>query len=85
MMVAVSSMARLRQLGLPDHAGYGARAAVEEELDYATQLYAERAWYVVDVSGRAIEETATIILEHYKQAGDQRGYTLAPPPEPRSR
>jgi regulator of PEP synthase PpsR (kinase-PPPase family) len=58
-------LARLRQLGMPADTNYGARAHVEEELAYAQDLYRERGWFVVDVSGRAIEETSSIILERY--------------------
>ncbi len=61
-------MARLRQLGMPDGTNDGTRDHVREELDYAHRLYREHGWFAVDVSGRAIEETATIILEHFKGA-----------------
>jgi regulator of PEP synthase PpsR (kinase-PPPase family) len=70
---------RLRQIGLPEGASYGARVNVEEELEFCAALYAARGWFVVDVTGRAIEETATMILEHYKSGGDQQGFTLRPP------
>lgn len=60
-------LARLRQLGMPEDTNYGTRTHVKEELDYAEKLYREHNWFMVDVSGRAIEETATIILEHYKE------------------
>jgi regulator of PEP synthase PpsR (kinase-PPPase family) len=66
-------MARLRQLGMPTDTNYGTRAHVQEELDYAQHIYDERGWFEVDVSGRAIEETATIILERYKELEDARG------------
>lgn len=58
---------RLLQLGMPDDASYGLRDHVQSELDYAHELFrAHEDWTVLDVSGRAIEETATIILEIYK-------------------
>lgn len=63
-------LARLRQLGMPEDTNYGTRAHVQEELDFAEHLYREHGWFMVDVSGRAIEETATIILEHYKELDD---------------
>jgi regulator of PEP synthase PpsR (kinase-PPPase family) len=75
--------ARLRQLGLPVETMDAARSSMVEELDYATRLYDERKWYVVDVSGRAIEETATIILEYHKSRVEQRGFTLPPAGAPR--
>lgn len=66
--------ARLRQLGMPEDTNYGTSKHVQDELDYAEQLYAQHKWFMVDVSGRAIEETATIILEHYKELeGDRTG------------
>ena len=71
--------ARLRQLGMPADTNYGSRAHVVEELDYASRLFSERGWFVVDVSGRAIEETATIILEHYKELAEQRSGPALPP------
>ena len=56
--------ARLRQLGMPSDANYGLRDHVQEELDYATRVFREHPqWPVIDVTGRAIEETAVIILE----------------------
>ena len=56
--------ARLRQLGMPVETNYGLADHVREELDYASSFFAEHGWRVVDVSGRAIEDTATIILGH---------------------
>lgn len=59
--------ARLEQLGMPTDASYGLKEHVRAELDYADELFSSRPdWMVIDVSGRAIEETATIILEAYK-------------------
>lgn len=60
-------LARLRQLGMPDGTNYGVREHVRDELEFAHKIYHDRKWLVVDVSGRAIEETATIILEHHKE------------------
>lgn len=63
--------ARLRQLGMPPDTNYGLREHVKSELDYAQNLFEQNpAWHVVDVTGRAIEETATIILEHLKERED---------------
>ena len=65
--------ARLAQLGMPTDASYGLRDHVRAELEYAADLFrAHPDWMVIDVSGRAIEETATIILESYKDREDQR-------------
>jgi hypothetical protein len=60
--------ARLKQLGMPVDANYGLRDQVKEELEYAMQLFRSRPqWPVIDVTGRAIEETAVIILESLKE------------------
>jgi regulator of PEP synthase PpsR (kinase-PPPase family) len=58
-------LARLRQLGMPDSTNYGTRDHVREELEYAHRIFSDHGWFSVDVSGKAIEETATIILEHF--------------------
>lgn len=68
--------ARLVQLGMPPDANYGLREHVYAELDYAEEIFrAHPQWMVIDVSGRAIEETATIILENLKDREE-----LRPPP-----
>jgi regulator of PEP synthase PpsR (kinase-PPPase family) len=60
--------ARLKQLGMPGNANYGLREQVQEELNYARRLFSEHPeWPVIDVTGRAIEETAVIILESLKE------------------
>jgi regulator of PEP synthase PpsR (kinase-PPPase family) len=65
--------ARLKQLGMPTDASYGLREQVKQELDYARQIFAEHpSWPVIDVTGRAIEETAVIILESLKERDDTK-------------
>jgi regulator of PEP synthase PpsR (kinase-PPPase family) len=60
--------ARLKQLGMPMDASYGLREQVKQELDFARHIFAEHPqWPVIDVTGRAIEETAVIILESLKE------------------
>src|SRR4029079_18916661 len=64
--------ARLRQLGMPPETNYAMREHVRQELEFATQLFrAHPEWPVVDVTGRAIEETAVIILEHLKERDER--------------
>lgn len=59
--------ARLRQLGMPAATNYALREHVKEELEFANRLFrAHPSWPVIDVTGRAIEETAVIILETLK-------------------
>jgi len=64
---------RLMQLGMPADAAYGLRDHVRAELDFADQLFAQHpTWMVIDVSGRAIEETATMILEAMKDREESK-------------
>ena len=62
--------ARLRQLGMPMETNYALRDHVREELAYAQEIFDRYGWPVVDVTGRAIEETAVIILETLKLDGE---------------
>jgi len=62
--------ARLKQLGMPMDASYGLVDQVKAELDYARNIFDRHpSWPVIDVTGRAIEETAVIILESLKERG----------------
>ncbi|MGK4003053.1 pyruvate, water dikinase regulatory protein [Sorangium sp. So ce1036] len=64
--------ARLRQLGMPAETNYAMREHVRQELEFARRLFdAHPEWPVVDVTGRAIEETAVIILEHMKERDER--------------
>jgi regulator of PEP synthase PpsR (kinase-PPPase family) len=64
--------ARLKQLGMSVDASYGLRDQVKEELEYAQRIFrAHPSWPVIDVTGRAIEETAVIILESLKERDEQ--------------
>ncbi|MEM9070615.1 MAG: pyruvate, water dikinase regulatory protein [Myxococcota bacterium] len=65
---------RLQQLGMPEDANYGMREHVRAELEFAHNIFkAHPEWMLVDVSNRAIEETATIILETYKERLEDEG------------
>jgi regulator of PEP synthase PpsR (kinase-PPPase family) len=59
--------ARLRQLGMPVETNYGMREHVREELEYAEGVFRDNGWPVVDVTGRAVEETAVIVLETLRE------------------
>ena len=64
--------ARLRQLGMPSETNYALREHVRQELEYANQLFKSHPdWPVVDVTGRAIEESAVIILETIKERDER--------------
>lgn len=59
---------RLKHLGMPDDVSYGARDHIEKELGYSREIFrAHPNWPVIDVTGKAIEETAADILSLYKQ------------------
>ena len=63
---------RLQQLGMPHETNYAMREHVRQELDYATKVFrAHPEWLVVDVTGRAIEESAVIILESLKERDER--------------
>jgi regulator of PEP synthase PpsR (kinase-PPPase family) len=71
---------RLRQLGMPPDANYGLRDHVRAELEFAHQIFRQHPeWTVVDVTNRAIEETATIILEQLKEREIGGGRSINPP------
>jgi len=64
--------ARLRQLGMPPETNYAMREHVRQELEFAQSIFrAHPEWPVVDVTGRAIEETAVIILESLKERDEK--------------
>jgi len=60
--------ARLRALNMPDDTDYARRDHIVRELQYARDLFAAHPlWPVIDVSERAIEETAAILLRIREQ------------------
>jgi len=58
---------RLKTMGLPYHAAYASLERVTEELDFAHNLFRRLGCRVLDVTDRAIEETAGTILELLSQ------------------
>jgi regulator of PEP synthase PpsR (kinase-PPPase family) len=64
--------ARLRQLGMPSETNYAMREHVRQELEFGNALFGRHPeWPVIDVTGRAIEETAVIILEQLKERDER--------------
>jgi hypothetical protein len=64
--------ARLRALGMPSETNYAMREHVRQEIEFAHALFRQHPeWPVVDVTGRAIEETAVIILEQLKERDER--------------
>jgi Uncharacterized protein conserved in bacteria len=62
---------RLKALGLPDTAPYATPERIERELAYAREVMDRLGCVVIDVSRRAVEETASLIMEHVRNAGVQ--------------
>lgn len=58
---------RLKALGLGDHATYAKLQRIEEELKYFNKLVKKIGCEVIDVSNKAVEETANIILQMYRK------------------
>jgi hypothetical protein len=60
--------ARLTHLGMPADSSYGTRKHIEEELEYSRAIFrAHPNWPIIDVTSKAIEETAADILRIYKE------------------
>ena len=58
---------RLKQLGLGDSARYATEQRIEEELNYFHDLVEKIGCPVIDVSDKAIEETANDIISIIEQ------------------
>ena len=55
--------ARLKHLGMPADTSYGQRDHIAQEIAYAQQVFREHpAWPVMDITGKAVEETAADIM-----------------------
>ena len=62
--------ARARALGGAPFAEYADPDKVENELREARDLYRKRGWRAVDISGRAVEENASRVIELYEAAAE---------------
>ena len=60
------SAARLRHLVQDPRAAYADYEKIEEELQYARAFFRRHGWVVVDVSGKAVEESANEVLVKLK-------------------
>jgi len=54
--------ARLRNLGQDPRAAYAYYEEIEEELKHAKRFFRHHPWVVIDVSSKAVEETANEVL-----------------------
>jgi hypothetical protein len=60
--------ARLKHLGMPSDSSYGDRSHIENEMNYSREIFRKHPnWPVIDVTNRAIEETAADILRIYQE------------------
>jgi regulator of PEP synthase PpsR (kinase-PPPase family) len=60
---------RLKTLGLTPDAEYASLERINKEVQYADRLMAELSCPVIDVTNKAVEETASKVLEIYYRAG----------------
>lgn len=58
---------RLKTLGLPESVHYANLERINEELDYAMDIIKKIGCPVIDVTNKAVEETATKVLEYYRK------------------
>ncbi len=56
---------RLKTLGLASHADYASMERILYELDYAEKIMKKAGCSVIDVTNKAVEETASKVLEIY--------------------
>ncbi|OUM99437.1 MAG: phosphoenolpyruvate synthase regulatory protein [Paenibacillaceae bacterium ZCTH02-B3] len=57
---------RLKALGLPDDAAYAKPERIEQELEYAHKIMKKIGCVVIDVSNRAVEESASVIADLFR-------------------
>lgn len=60
-------IARLKAMGLADGANYADIKRINEELDYAKAIMQRIHCTIINVSNRAIEETASMVLEYLRK------------------
>ena len=58
---------RLKALGLDDNASYANLERINLELEYSKEIMEKLGCIVINVSHKAIEETAAIVIEHMKK------------------
>lgn len=59
---------RLKALGLDDQASYAKMDRIQQELDYFNKVVDQLGCMVIDVSNKAVEETANVIVNIYKNS-----------------
>lgn len=58
---------RLKALGLPNTASYATAERIERELEHAHAVMDKIGCVVIDVSNKAVEETASLIMERFQK------------------
>jgi len=58
---------RLKSLGLNENADYASLERIHKELEYANKIMNELGCHVIDVTNRAVEETAGMVLGIYNK------------------
>lgn len=58
---------RLRTLGLASNATYAKTERIKQELEFAGTVLSRIGCHVIDVSNRAVEETASLVLEQIRR------------------
>lgn len=72
--------ARLERLKMAPDTSYGQRDHILREIYFARSIFqANPRWPIIDITGKAIEETASDILRIYKQRGMPRAHTDTDP------
>jgi [pyruvate, water dikinase]-phosphate phosphotransferase / [pyruvate, water dikinase] kinase len=60
---------RLLSLGLNDRASYANIERIKEEIEYFDKIVSRIGCHVIDVTNKAVEETANVILNRYLKRG----------------
>ncbi|MFW5896666.1 MAG: pyruvate, water dikinase regulatory protein [Bacillota bacterium] len=64
---------RIRRLGLKANSAYDDPRRIREELSFAREIFSELECPVIDVTHKAVEETATTVLEMMRKGEWSRG------------
>lgn len=66
---------RMKHLGMEPGSDYGDVRRIRQELEYCRQIFQKHPeWTLLDISGKAIEETASAILERYRERFEASGH-----------
>jgi regulator of PEP synthase PpsR (kinase-PPPase family) len=77
---------RMRTLRMEPTSAYGDADQIRREVQHARRIFAEHPeWTVIDMTERAIEETASYILETYRERFEPATTPAAEPPAPKRR